>query len=81
MPASILFDSRASHSFISARYVDANSLPYLAMRGPMVVTTPKWPFEATYMSHKMEVTIMERKFWAMPVVLEESTIDLILGTN
>jgi hypothetical protein len=45
----------------------------------MVVITPKGPFEATYMSHKIEVIIMGRKFWAMPVVLEESTIDLILG--
>jgi predicted aspartyl protease len=81
MPASILFLFRASHSFISARYVNANSLPYLAMCRPMVIITPKGPFEATYMIHKIEVTIMGRKFWAMPVVLEESTIDLILGMN
>jgi hypothetical protein len=47
----------------------------------MVVITPKGPFEATYMSHNIEVTIMGRKFWAMPVVLEESSIDLILGMN
>jgi hypothetical protein len=41
---------------------------------PMVVITPKGPFEATYMSHKIEVTILGRKFWPMPVVLEESTM-------
>jgi hypothetical protein len=81
MPTSILFDSVASHSFISARYVNANSLTYLAIRRSMVVITPKWPFEATYMIHKIEVTRMGRKFWAMPVVLKESTIDLILGMN
>jgi hypothetical protein len=51
------------------------------MRRPIVVITPKGPFEATYMSHKIEVTIMGRKIWALPVVLEESTIDLILGMN
>jgi hypothetical protein len=39
--AAILFDSRASHSFIFARYVHANSLPYLALRRPMIVITPK----------------------------------------
>jgi hypothetical protein len=33
------------------------------------------------MSHKIEVTILGRKFWAMPIVLEESAIDLILGMN
>ena len=81
MTADILFNSGASHSFISARYFHANSLPYLAMRIPMIVITPKGVYEATYMSHKIEVTILGRKFWAMHVVLEESTIDLILGMN
>jgi hypothetical protein len=59
--ATILFDSRASHSFISARYVHANSLPYLALRRPMIVITPKGAYEATYMSHRIEVAILERK--------------------
>jgi hypothetical protein len=81
VPTTILFDSGASHSFISARYVHANSLPYLARRRPMIVITPKGAYEATFMSHKIQVTILGRKFWAMPVVLEESAIDLILGMN
>jgi hypothetical protein len=51
------------------------------MRRPMVAVTPKGSFEATYMSHKIEVTIMGRKFWAMPIVLEESSIYLILSMN
>jgi hypothetical protein len=79
--AAILFDSGASHSSISVHYVHVNSLPYLAMHRPIIVITPKWAYEATYMSHKIEVTILGRKFWAMPIVLEESTIDLILGMN
>jgi predicted aspartyl protease len=81
VPATILFDSIDSHSFISARYVHANSLPYLALRRPKIVITPKGAFEATYMSHRIEVTILGSKFWAMPIVLENSTIDLILGMN
>jgi hypothetical protein len=59
VPATILFDSGTSHSFISARYVHANSLPYLALRRPMVVITPNGAYEATYMSHRIEVTILE----------------------
>jgi hypothetical protein len=47
----------------------------------MIVITPKGAYEATYMSHRIEVTILGRKFWAMPIVLEESTIDLVLGMN
>jgi hypothetical protein len=56
-----------------------HSIPLLIMCRPMVVITPKWSFEATYMSHKIEVTILRRKFWDMHIVLEESSIDLILG--
>jgi hypothetical protein len=47
----------------------------------MIVITPKGPYEATYMSHKIEVTILGRKFWVMPIVLKESAIDLVLGMN
>jgi predicted aspartyl protease len=81
VPATIFFDSGAWHSFIYDRYVHANSLPYLALRRPMIVITPKGAYEATYMSHKIEVTILGRNFWAMPIVLEESAIELILGMN
>jgi hypothetical protein len=45
----------------------------------MIVITTKEAYEETYMSHRIEVTILGRKFWAMPIVLEESTIDLILS--
>jgi hypothetical protein len=48
---------------------------------PIIVITPKGAYEATYMSHRIDVTILGRKFWAMPIVLEESKIDLILGMN
>jgi hypothetical protein len=58
----ILFDSGASHSFISTRYVHADSLPYLAMRRPMIVITPKGAYEATYMSHIIEATILGKSF-------------------
>jgi hypothetical protein len=37
IPAAILFDSGATHSFISARYVNTNELPLQNMKAPMVV--------------------------------------------
>jgi hypothetical protein len=39
-PATILFDSRATHSFMSARYANTNEIPLLNMRKPMIVITP-----------------------------------------
>jgi hypothetical protein len=81
VPATILFDSRATHSFIYARYVNTNELPLQNMQKPMIVITPKGPIEANYMTNKLTLTIMGREFWSMPIVLEESSIDLILGMS
>jgi hypothetical protein len=79
--ASILFDSGSSHSFIFARYVNSHDLPLITMHKPMLVITPKGPHDANFLSHKIDITIMGRNFWAIPIILEESSIDLILGKN
>jgi hypothetical protein len=49
------------------------------MQKPQIVITPKGPVEANYMTHRLTLTIMGREFWSTPIVLEESSIDLILG--
>jgi predicted aspartyl protease len=80
-PAAILFDSGATHSFISSLYATTNELPLQIMKTPMVVITPKGHVEANYMTHRLTLTIMGREFWSTPIVLEESNIDLILGMS
>jgi hypothetical protein len=77
----ILFDSGATHSFISARYANTNELPLQNMQKPLIVITPKGPVEANYMTNRLTLTIMGREFWATPIVLEESSIDLILSMS
>jgi predicted aspartyl protease len=79
--AEILFDSGATHSFISARYAYTNELPLQNMQKPLVVITPKGPVEANYMTNRLTLAIMRREFWVTPIVLEESSIDLILGMS
>jgi hypothetical protein len=81
VPATILFDSEAMHSFISARYVNTNELLHQNMQEPMIVITPKGPIEANYMTNRLTLTIMGREFWSMPIVLEESSIYLIFGMS
>ena len=81
VPAAILFDSGATHSFISARYVNTNELPLQNMQKTIIVITPKGPIEANYMTNRLTLTIMGREFWSIPIVLEESSIDLILGMS
>jgi hypothetical protein len=62
IPVTILFDSGATHSFISARYATTNELPLQIMQTPMVVITPKGHVEANYMTHRLTLTIMGREF-------------------
>jgi hypothetical protein len=81
IPVAILFDSSATHSFISARYANTNELSLQNTQKPLIVITPKGLVEANYMTNRLTLTIMGREFWASPIVLEESSIDLILGMS
>jgi hypothetical protein len=81
VPVAILFDSGATHSFVSACYVNTNELPLQTMQKSLIVITPKGYIEANYMTNRLTLTIMGREFWSMPIVLEESSIDLILGMS
>jgi hypothetical protein len=81
IPTTILFDSGATLSFMYARYANTNELPLQNMKTPIIVITPKGPVEANYMTHRLTLTIMGREFSATPIVLEESSIDLILGMS
>jgi hypothetical protein len=73
------FDSGATHFFMSARYANTNELPLKNMKTPILVITPKGHVEANYMTHRLTLTIMGREFWATPIILEESSIDLIFS--
>jgi hypothetical protein len=81
IPAAILFDYGAKHSFISARYATTNELPLQNMQKILIVITPKGPVEANYMTHRLTLRVMGREFLSTPIVLEESSIDLILGMS
>jgi hypothetical protein len=58
IPSTILFDSGATHSFMSARYANTNELPRRNMKTLVIVITPKGPVEANYMTHRLILTIM-----------------------
>jgi hypothetical protein len=79
--ATILFDSGATHSFMSARYANTNEIPLQNMKTPLIVITPKGPVEANHMTHRLTLTIMGREFWATTIILEASSIDLILSIS
>jgi hypothetical protein len=51
------------------------------MQNPLIAITPKGPIEANYMTNRFTLTIVGRELWSMPIVLEESSIDQILGMS
>jgi hypothetical protein len=40
-PTIVLFDSRASHSFISSRFISTHKLPIATMNRTMLVSSPR----------------------------------------
>jgi hypothetical protein len=40
-PATVLFDTGATHSFITRSFAEKHHIPVSCMRTPMVVTTPE----------------------------------------
>jgi hypothetical protein len=77
-PASVLFDSGASHTFISAEYVAKYSNPLCTMPSSMLVNSPGKNMSAVYRCLGVKIQIMGRKFYANPIVLQYSGIDIIL---
>jgi hypothetical protein len=48
IPATVLFDSGASHSFISQLFVKTHNIPLYAMRNPILVNSPWGSMQASY---------------------------------
>jgi hypothetical protein len=78
-PTSVLFDSGALHTFISAEYVAKYSIPLCTMPSFMLVNLPRGNMRAVYRCLGIKIQIMGREFCANPIVLLSSGIDIILG--
>src|SRR6185369_15617718 len=78
-PATVLFDSGASHSFISAQFVAKYGIPVHSMSKHMLVSSPGGNMTAIYQCLGVGFQIMGREFSANFVVLDTRGIDIILG--
>jgi hypothetical protein len=56
-PATILFDSGASHSFISSSFVAKHSLPIAAMKHTMLVSSPGGEMRTKHICPAVSITI------------------------
>jgi hypothetical protein len=79
--AVMLFDSRASHSFISAAYVGKHNLPLALLRCQMIVSSLGGDMPTRQLCPKVNVKIRGVDFVANLIVLESKDIDVILGMD
>jgi hypothetical protein len=79
--AVVLFDSRASHSFISAAYIGKHNLPLALLKCQMIVSSPKEDMPARQLCSKGDLKIRGVDFVANLIVLESKGIDVILGMD
>jgi hypothetical protein len=79
--AIILFDSRASHSFISVEYVTKYNLPVSLLKYRMVVSSPGGDRPARQACPRVNIKIRGVEFIANHIVLDSKGIDVILGMD
>jgi hypothetical protein len=78
----VLFDSGASHSFISAAYVGKHNLPLALLRCQMIVSSPGGDMPSRQLCPKVNLKIRGGvDFVANLIVLESKGIDVILQTD
>jgi hypothetical protein len=77
--AVVLFHSGASHSFISAAYVEKHNLLIALLRCQMVVSSPGGDMPARQLYPKVNLIIRGVDFVTNLIVLESRGIDIILG--
>jgi hypothetical protein len=80
-PTIVLFDSAASHSFISSSFVVKHHLPKTIMKQTMLASSPGGEMRTKRIYPMISVTIRGVDFLANLIVLDSKGIDIILGMN
>jgi hypothetical protein len=80
-PATILFDSGASHSFISSIFVAKHSLPIATMKHTMLVSSPGGEMRTKHICPAVSITIRGVDFPSNLIILDSKGIDIILGMD
>jgi hypothetical protein len=81
VPATVLFDSGASHSFITERFVTKHDVPRSSMKTHLLISSPNGEMKSAYVCPQVNLKIGEIDFEANLVILTSSGIDVILGMD
>jgi hypothetical protein len=79
--AVVLFDSRASHSFISTAYIGKHNLPLTLLRCQMIVSSSGGDMPTRQLCPKVNLKIRGLDFVSNLIILESEGIDVILGMD
>jgi hypothetical protein len=80
-PATILFDSGASHSFISSSFMAKHSLPIATRKHTMLVSSPGGEMRTKHVCPTVSVSIRGVDFPSNLILLDSNGIDIILGMD
>jgi hypothetical protein len=81
VPATVLFDSGASHKFITEQFVAKHNIPMSSMKTHLLTGSPNSEMKSTYVCPQVNLKIMGIDFQDDLVVLTSSGIDVILGMD
>jgi hypothetical protein len=80
-PALILFDSGASHSFISQKFSAKCQLPFCHAKGSFMITTPGGKTVTNQLIRSVPIQLGSHIIKTTLLVLGLESVDIILGTN
>ncbi|XP_066167809.1 uncharacterized protein [Oryza sativa Japonica Group] len=80
-PATVLFDSGASHSFISKRFAGTHGLSVVELKIPMQVHTPGNDMRTAHYYPSVTIEIKRSPFLSNLILLESKDLDVILGMD
>jgi hypothetical protein len=78
VPATVLFDYEASHSFITEQFVANHDVPMSSMNTHLLVGSPNGEMKSTHVCPQVNLKIGEIDFQADLVIITSSGIDVIL---
>jgi hypothetical protein len=79
--ATVLFDSDASHSFISSSFVAKHNLPIAKMKHTMLVSSPGGEMRTKHICPAVSITVRGVDFPSNIILLDSKGIDIIHGMD
>nr|BAH80025.1 putative retrotransposon protein [Oryza sativa Indica Group] len=81
IPATVLFDSGATHSFLSKSFATKHGMEVVSLGRPLLVNTPGNQVSSTRYCPSVTIEIEEVLFPSSLILLESKDLDVILGMD